>query len=399
MHNPEFSPFPPEEYVARYGKAQGLMAQQDIDALLLTGKENVIYFSGLQTIGWASKHRPLGLILPQAADQEAVMILPESLLEVARATSWIRTLRPWGGWRVPGAAADPVDAIQQSIADLGLTRSVIGMELGYGHRVGMSQDDYNGLVSGLPKIRFVDGSDLLWQLRMIKSPLEVDALSKACAATTAAFDSGFTAMREGMTEKELAGIMFARMAQETNELPGFVMVRSGPRKYAMVNVTPFNKPLNKGELVVVDAGAKYKDYCADFMRMASIGEPTLEQRRFFDAELESQEAGVAAIRPGVTTGEIFDACHNVLVQRGFAEHAKLERVGHGVGLDLHEPPSVARDGSTVVEPGMVLTVEPIWSDQPDYHIGNFALEDQILVTETGHEVLSLFPKELHIVKA
>ncbi|HBY96780.1 MAG: Xaa-Pro peptidase family protein [Ardenticatenaceae bacterium] len=398
MRNPEFAPFPTDEFVARYKKAQRLMEEQGIDALLLTSKENVIYFSGLQTIGWDSKHRPLGVIIPRAEGREPIMVLAETLFYVARETSWIEELRPWGGWRYPSAPSDPVIGIQQAIAELELTKGTIGMELGYGQRLGMSQSDYSMLVGGLPDANIVDMGDLLWQLRMIKSPREIEVIRKVCAATTAAFEAGFAAMRAGMTEKELAGIMFARMAEETNDRPGFMMVRSGPRKYGMVNVHPFNKPMNKGELVVVDAGATYKDYWADFMRMASIGEPTAEQRRFFEADLESQKVGVAAVKPGIPTREIFDASYNVLMETGFAEHARLERIGHGVGLDVHEPPSIGRGTTTIVQPGMILTVEPIFSDQPNYQIGNFALEDVVLVTETGHEVLSLFPKELHVVR-
>lgn len=399
MPDPEFAPFPSDEYFSRYKKAQYLMEEQGIDVLVLTGRENVIYFSGLQTIGWDSKHRPLGLILPRATDREPILVLPETLIQVARETSWIEMLRPWGGWRISDAPRDPILGIQEVIAELDLTEGTIGMELGYGQRIGMSQTDYSELITGLPNASFVDGSNILWQLRMIKSTHEANALRKACSATTEAFKSGFDAIRSRMTEKELAGVMFARMAQETNERPGFLMIRSGLRKYGMVNVEPFHKPLEKGDLVVVDAGAKYKDYWCDFMRMASIGNPTPEQRRFFDAELESQQAGVSVIKPGVTVGEVFDACYKVLVERRLEKHAKFERVGHGVGLDMHEPPSIERNGTTVLQTGMVVTVEPIFSDQPNYQIGNFALEDMVLVTETGNEVLSLFPKQLHIVKA
>lgn len=398
MKNPEFAPFPSDEYISRYQKAQRLMADNGIDALIVSGKENVIYFSGIQTIGWHSKHRPLGVVLPQTADREPMLVLSESLESVAHDTSWIEGLRPWGGRRSGKETPDPVVGIQQAVSELDLKHATVGMELGYGQRIGMSQADYTKLTKGLPEVNFVDASNLLWQLRMIKSPREVEALRKACAATDAAFESGFSAMRSGMTEKELAGIMFARMAQETNERPGFMMVRSGPRKYSMVNVEPFNKPLNKGELVVVDAGAVYKDYWGEFMRMACIGEPTAEQRRFFDAELESMQAGVEAVKPGVTTGEIFDACYTVLSDRGFGEHLTLARVGHCVGLDMHEPPSIDRGGTTVLQPGMVLTVEPIFSDQPHYQIGNFGVEDQVAVTETGYELMSHFPKELHVVK-
>jgi len=399
MRNPDFGPFPAEEYLARCQKARRLMEAQGVDGLLLTSKENVVYFTGLQTIGWDSKHRPLGLILPRAAEREPIFVLPETLVPVAHETSWLEWLKPWGGWRIPDAPRDPIQGIQQAIGELGLDRGTIGLELGYGQRLGMSQTDYVELLTGLPNARIMDASDILWQLRMIKSPLEIDALRKACAATSTGFEAGFDAMRFGMTEKELAGVMFAKMAEETNERPGFIMIRSGLRKYGMVNVEPFHKPMERGELVVVDAGAKFKDYWCDFMRMASMGEPTPEQQRFFEAELESQQAGVDVIKPGVTTGEVFEACYQVLVDRGLTEHVKFERVGHGLGLDMHEPPSMERNGTTVLCPGMVVTVEPMFSDQPNYRLGNFALEDVVLVTETGHEVLSLFPKHLHIVQA
>jgi Xaa-Pro aminopeptidase len=393
---PEFSPFPVSEYEQRVERARRLMEESGIDALLLTSKENVIYFSGIQTIGWDSKHRPLIVIVPRDSSRPVHMVLAESLYQVARESSWVDELSPWGEW-MDGATKDPISGAHQVLKDLDLAAASVALEIGYGQRVGMSLEDYFKLVGGLPEASIVDGSELIWKLRMIKSSLEIDALRKACAATSSAFEKGFAALRAGMREKELSGIMFAEMGGQTNERPGFMMVRSGPRKYRMANVLAFDKPMDPGELVVVDSGAVYKDYWADFMRMASIGEPTKEQRRFFDATLESQQAGVDKLAPGVTAHEIFSACHEVLVKEGLAEYLTFERLGHGVGLDMHEPPSMAKGSELVIQPGMVLTVEPVFWDRPDGKVGNFALEDVVAVTEEGHEVLSLFPKDLHIV--
>ncbi len=158
------------------------------------------------------------------------------------------------------------------------------------------------------------------------------------------------------------------------------------RASGLVAIKPSGVPyetMKPSDLVVVDLGATYKDYWSDYMRMASIGEPTEEQRAFFACDLASQKAGVEAIRPGIPTKAIFQACADVIKAMGFEEHARIERVGHGVGLDVHEPPSIAFNGETIVEPGMVLTVEPIFFDRPDGKIGNFALEDVVAVTETG----------------
>jgi len=279
-------------------------------------------------------------------------------------------------------------------------RGKIGLELGYGQRIAMSQEDYDDLRKRLSGATFVDAGPLLWDLRMIKSPLEIEALKKACDATSKAFRRGFSSIRPGMTERELAGIIMAELALETWDLPGFLMVRSGEMKYGMVNVSPFEKPMLPGELVVVDVGANYNYYWSDFMRMASIGKPSAEQRRFFEAEMASQQAGVDVIKPGIKLHEIFDACYQSLMDHDMIEHVPgLERVGHGLGLDVHEPPSIAKGSNVIVQPNMVLTVEPIFWDKPDHVVGNFALEDVLVVTETGHEIISTFPKELFIVES
>jgi Xaa-Pro dipeptidase len=338
----------------------------------------------------------MGLIVP-VAPRPPVLVIPETLMAVARETSWVEDVRGWGGVRIEGAPADPVTALERTLQDVGLERATIGFEHGYGQFLRMPKAQYDDLVSRLPDMKVVDGADAIWRTRTIKSALEAEAMRRVCAATDAAFTEGFAALREGMPESEIAGIMFARMARETGEQPEFMMVRSGKAKYGMSNCPPFDKQVERGDLVVVDAGARYKNYVSDFMRMACIGEPTKEQRYMFEADLEAQIAGVEAVKPGVTTGEIFDACYGVLAQRGLQEHAKISRVGHGIGLEVHEWPSVDKGSTIPLEPGMIITVEPIFSDRPNAEIGNFAIEDIVLVTQTGHEILSKYPKQLHVV--
>jgi len=244
----------------------------------------------------------------------------------------------------------------------------------------------------------VDGAEILWELRMIKSPREIEVLRKVCLATCEVFRMGFEGAREGMTERELAGLMLAEMARQTHYRPGFVGIRAGRTKYGMMNVPPFDLRMEKGDLVVVDAGATLKDYWCDMMRMMCIGKPSDDQRRFFDCDLEAQIAGVEVIKPGALASDVCHAALTVIDRRGLRRHAPaLERVGHGLGLEVHEPPSLALDNARVLQAGMVLCVEPIFSDLPNCEIGNFALEDVVLVTDTGHEILTPFSKELYLV--
>lgn len=397
--DPPYSLFAATEHQARVQRARSAMGEAGIDGLLLTSKENVAYFGGIRTIGWTSKHRPLGVIVPADDEQPVVMVLPETLLEVAETTSWVSELRPWGGWRNPDAPRDPIVGIAAAAAELGIgAGSTLGLELGYGQRVGMSQSDFSSLQERLAGVEVADAGPLLWKLRMIKSPAEIEALRAACDATSRGFQRGFDALRPGMTERELSAIIMAELSLATGESAGFLMVRSGRQKYGMINCEPFEKAMEPGDLVVVDVGANYHYYWSDFMRMAAIGEPSAEQRRFFDTNLAAQQAGMDAIKPGVTTGEVFARTHEVLVDGGLGEHVDgMERIGHGVGLDPHEPPSIEKGTTTVIQEGMVLTVEPIFWDKPNHELGNFAIEDMVVVTETGAERISTFPRELHVV--
>lgn len=392
-----YAAFPKEEYQMRWQKAQGLMKSEGVDALILTSKENVIYFTGIETVGWDTKHRPLAIVIP-AKGQPAV-ILAETLMVVAELSCAIENRYPWGGWRYPDAPKDPIVGILNAISDLGVSTGSIGMELGYGQRVGMSQEDLQLLLKGLTSATIVDASKLLWEMRMIKTPREIELLRKVCLDSCAAFQVGYDAMYAGMTEMELMGVIFAEMARLTNCRPSFMGIRSGKEKYPMLNVMPFDKPMEKGDLVIIDGGATYRYYHCDMMRMVSIGEPTDEQKRFYECELEAQTAGVEAMKPGATAAEVCQAAIDVIDRKGFRQHApNIERIGHGLGLDVHEPPSLALSNNEPLRPGMILTSEPIFSDLPHYQIGNFAIEDVVLITETGHEILTPLTKELIVIK-
>ena len=392
--------FPVAEYRNRYDKLRKAMEKRNLDAILVTAKENVIYFSGLETVGWDSKHRPVGCILPRD-DAHPIMVVAESLASVADVTSWVDDVRLWGGFKRTGIPQDPVIGIADAIKDLGLAKGRIGMEMGYGTRINMSQADFETLKSLLPDVEVVDGAETIWELRMIKSPAEVEVMRRVCQDTCTAYQAAFEAIRGGMTERELAGILLTEMARLTSFRPGFVGIRSGKLKYAMMNVPPFEtKRLEPGDLVVVDAGATFRDYWCDMMRMASIGDPDSEARHFFDVDLAAQRAGMAQVKPGAKAGDVCKACLDVIQEAGLREHApSLERVGHGLGMEVHEPPSLALGSEVEIQPGMILTVEPIFSDLPNYQIGNFAMEQILLVTESGGELLTPFTDELWIAPA
>lgn len=393
----EYSQFPDAEYVGRYERLQALLTEAKLDAIIVTAKENVLYFSGLQTVGWDAKTRPVAVVM--ARGQEPVFVLPESLEAVAEATTWVTNLCLWGGWRVKDAAKSPVAGIVKVLSQLGLERARIGMEFGEEMYLTMHMTEFFELQKSVAGASLVDASPVIWALRMYKSEREVECIRKACTATCRAFERGFSAMREGVSEQEVAGAMFEEMAHQTQHIPGFVVVRSGPLKYKMMNVPPFrDKRLCNGDMVLLDAGAKYNDYWCDMMRMANVGGPTQEQLAFFEAEREAQWAAVAKLRSGVRAADVVGAAVEIFQRLGFAPHVgTMERIGHGVGLDVHEPPNIAATSSQVLRTGMVVTVEPIFRDR-DGRIGNFGIENDLLITDTGFEDLTPFSRELFVAR-
>jgi len=392
-----YSQFPDEEFVGRYERFQGLLNESDLDAVVVTAKENVLYFSGLQTVGWDTKTRPVALIM--ARGEEPIFVLPESLESVGHETTWVSKLALWGGWRVKEAAKNPIDGVVNTLKSLGLDKGRIGMEFGEEMYLAMHMTEFFDLQRQLPAAKLMDAAPLIWELRMIKTPREIDYLRKACTATCKAFERAYAVIAEGMSEQDLAGEMFQEMTKQTSFSPGFVVVRSGPLKYKMVNVPPFpGKNLEKGDMILLDAGAKYNDYCCDMMRMANIGGPTDEQLAFFEAESQAQWAGVQTLRDGVPAKDVVSAAVEAFDRLGFMEHVgTMERIGHGVGLDVHEPPNIAASNDQRLRSGMVVTVEPIFRDK-EGQVGNFGIENNLLITDDGYEDLTPLSRDLFVAR-
>ena len=150
------------------------------------------------------------------------------------------------------------------------------------------------------------------------------------------------------------------------------------------------KPLKQGELVLFDMGVLCDGYCSDLTRTFAVGEASEAQRRLFEVAWKAQRAAVAAIRPGATAGEVDAAAREIIEDEGWGEYFP-HLTGHGVGLSIHEPPIVDRNVDTVLLPGMVTTVEPgIYLPG----VGAARVEDMVLITSTGGEVLTAADREL-----
>jgi Xaa-Pro aminopeptidase len=379
--------FSVEEYHARLKKAKDHMEELGLGFLLLTEAENLIYLTGYRTILYQSKFRPFLSVIPREGDP--VLILPNLEKGDGEKTSYIDDVRTWGA--VPGVAGpDPLSVVRDVIVERKLQKGKAGIELGMGQRLGMTYRQFEELKQLLPGVEFEDCSRVLWPLRMVKSQTEIDYIRRSCRITDAACKAAIEFSHDGVKECEIASLIGRIMMEAGADMPGFLVVASGPERYDMINPYASQRELKRGDMVNLDLGAVYKGYWSDLTRAFFIGKPTERQKAFYEAAREINQAAIRKVQPGIEVSEVDKAAEDKIDTLGYRPYM-LHRTGHSLGLEIHELPSISPDDHTVLEPGMVLTVEPgIY----DFAIGAFRVEDTLVVTETGYEYLTTSAREL-----
>ena len=379
--------FPIDEMDRRIQNARVLMAREGLSGLMVTAAANHFYFTGIRKLAnWATFTRTVFVFIP--LEKAPVLYVQDFDGPECRSRSSVRDVRTYSN-----VLGGPVKGVAEILQELGMAKGKVGCELGYEQRLDMAYNDFEAVKSQLPDAAFVDASDLLWELRMVKLSAEIECLRCVNDIASRALDRVFGEVCEGMTEKEVERKLVAIMAEEGAELPGFVIVISGPGNYQRISARPSEKRLEKGDLVWIDAGANYNGYWTDFCRAGVVGGPTDEQIRLQKIISDVTMKGCAAVRPGLSVSDLYDICAGELIAQGLPWSFECGRAGHGVGLQLTEPPSIARADNTILRPGMVITLEPGYINE----LGCFDVEENILVTESGAEILSSAARTLHTI--
>ena len=236
-------------------------------------------------------------------------------------------------------------------------------------------------------------SGLVESLRIVKDPIELRTIHRACARLSDVARGLRDIVKSGVTEREVAASIDAAIMRAGFSRPAFqTIVASGPNS-AHPHARPTDRRLSSGDLVVLDFGGVLDGYCSDLTRMAAVGQVQADARALVDAVRAAQDAALAAVRAGALASDVDKAARQVLTSRGLGE-AFLHATGHGLGLDLHEAPRIGRaDADRVLrlETGMVCTIEPgAYVDG----LGGARLEDDVVVTADGCEVLTDAPRDL-----
>jgi Xaa-Pro aminopeptidase len=237
-------------------------------------------------------------------------------------------------------------------------------------------------------IELVPTTGLVERLRVVKDPGEIARIEVAAAIADAALAEVWTRLLDGPTERELAlELDWAMRRGGADDVSFETICASGPNG-AKPHARPGSRQLGEGDLVVLDFGALVDGYHSDMTRSVCLGDPTPTQARMLEVVLAAQEAGVAAVAAGVDCRAVDAACREVIGAAGWGD-AFLHGTGHGVGLDIHEDPRVARTSEAVLVAGTVVTVEP-GVYLPEH--GGVRIEDTLLVTAEGCRRLTAFPK-------
>src|SRR5699024_5650862 len=241
----------------------------------------------------------------------------------------------------------------------------------------------------------VHGQELLAEIRVRKSSQEYTLLKKAAQLADFGIETGMNAIAEGVTEMEiLATIEYALKKQGVQEMSFSTTVLSG-NKTASPHGTPGNKAIEKGDFVLFDLGVVYEGYCSDITRTFVFGSVSEEQKEIYETVLQAEEAAIQASKVGVEVGKIDRVARNVISEAGYGKYF-THRIGHGLGIDVHEYPSMHTNNTLQLEEGMCYTIEPgIYMP----HIGGVRIEDMIFITKKGAESLTKFPKHLQVISA
>ena len=385
----------PAEYHDRWARLRAHVAGS-ADAVVVSSPEALRYLCGYRSLITRSKWRPVVLTIPVDEDVEPVISVP------AQEVGSMKAFTPLTEFTVAYESIvrghdDPIERVVEALSGRRLAAATLAIERGFGQRLGMTFGEMEQLQASLPGARWVDAGPALAATRAIKSPAEVERLRRACEISCLGVKDGWDQLHDGMTERRLHQIMMQSMIERgADEV--WLAVGSGAKGYGVFNAIVSDLPLHTGDLIWVDGGAYYRGYVCDFIRSAVIGEPSDDQAWWYTAALESNRAALRRVGPGVESRELFGAALAWLEEHDMGHAWGLDVLGHGVGLEIHELPSLTKDSTEQLQPGHVVTIEPSLSPPAHTH-GHYIVEEVVAVTGEGQNLLtSALGPELAIVE-
>ena len=256
----------------------------------------------------------------------------------------------------------------------------------------LSYADFKKYSDSFESIEFLPSENIIEQLRMIKDKEEIIKIKKAAQITTESLKDVFEIIEPGMRELDIASELAYTVRKKGAQKDPFETIVVSGQRSSLPHGKPSEKKIEEGELITIDMGANYQNYNSDITRTIIMGKENQKQKEIFSIVLEAQKAALEFLKPGVSCKEVDSVARDIIVKKGYGEYFG-HGLGHGVGLDIHELPRVSFSDDTALLPGMVITIEPgIYLPE----VGGVRIEDSVLITEEGYEILTWFPKILNL---
>ncbi|MCI5075806.1 Xaa-Pro peptidase family protein [Oricola sp.] len=336
--------FPVQEYENRLEAIQSSMSTAGLDALFFNTEAEIRYFTGFRTLFWQSPTRPWFLVVPRSG--LPVAVIPGIGAELMRA-AFVGEVRTW-------SSPDPDDDGLTLLVDALRPFSRIGLMMGRETSLRMPLADFDALRAGLPGSTMIDATAMVQRQRMVKSEAEIATIAEICAIASKSFAAAPMLFREGQTLAEAFRAFKIELLRNGAEDVPYLVGGAGQGGYGDVISPPSEDRLRAGDVLMLDTGATLRGYFCDLDRNFAIGHASEVARHVHDTLWRASEAALEIARPGRTCRDLFEAMAGVIGEDG----GDVGRYGHGLGMQLTEPPSLVGFDETELQPGMVITLEP-----------------------------------------
>lgn len=379
------------EYELRCQAVQNRMISAGIDVLWLSTEADIRYLSGFQTQFWQSPTRPWYLLLPQSG--EPVAVIPSIGLPCMQQT-WVNDIRTWSS---PDPVDDGVSLLVYTLFELCPPLATIGIPMGAETHLRSPLNDIERVRHALGKVQWRDATQTLRQVRQIKSAAEVDKLRHACAIASATFAEVPHLASIGMTEIDVfRAFRIACLQHGADDVP-YLVGAAAANGYDDIISPPGEHVLASGDILILDTGCTFDGYYADFDRNYALQSVDAASAAAHQRTWDATEAGLEVINQGhATCASVFAAMQSVLMPG--ADHqatSTVGRMGHGLGIQLTETPSITAFDHSPLQPGMVMTLEPGYCYAPGKLMVH---EENLLITESGYELLSKrAPRDIPVI--
>ena len=379
--------FSNEEFEIRLERAQELLYKNKLDALLITIPSNLRYFTGIDTNFWESPTRSWFLVVPLFGNP--IAIIPEIGEKLFKKT-FIKDVHTWPS---PNLKGDDISPLKSLLETLPSRFGAIGAELGKEMSIRMPAIDFNFLQHNF-KFDIVDGASLIWALRSVKTLNEIKKIEKVAQIVSEVFCVLPTFISASDSERDVAKKVKKEILKGGVDSIPYLPVISGRGGVSQIIGNPTDKLISSGDFLFIDTGSTFDGYFCDFDRNFAIGTASDELKRTNEILWHATEEGIKNLIPGAKTQDVWKKINKKIEDFGFMVKGE-GRYGHGVGLQLTEPPSISSFDNTIIQENMVLTIEPSMEYKPGKIIVH---EENIFVSKDGPILLTKrAPKELPLI--